>query len=143
MKVIGDMVYSEDSSICKAAEHMGVNSKVGKVFKVMVERFRTLYEGSMRNSIQSENKQSNDGSKSISFEGKTDSALEELDNISVGMKMDLFEDKTKTWIASTIVELERRSSELLFITVSKDGYDQTFNENIQFPNSNKIDYCSN
>lgn len=35
-KVIGDMVYSEDSSICKSSEHMGVNSKVGKSFKVMV-----------------------------------------------------------------------------------------------------------
>jgi hypothetical protein len=59
------------------------------------------------------------------------------------MKMDLFDDKSKTWIASTIVELERRSSELLFITVSKDGYEKEFNENIQFPNPNKIDYCSN
>ena len=51
VKVIGDMVYSEDSSLCKAAEHMGVNSKVGKVFKVMVQRFRTLYDAGMRNAI--------------------------------------------------------------------------------------------
>ena len=51
VKVLGDMVYAEDSSLCKSSEHMGVNSKVGKVFKVVVERFRTLYEGASRNSI--------------------------------------------------------------------------------------------
>lgn len=79
--MLGDMVYAEDSSLCKSSEHMGVNSKVGKVFKVVVERFRTLYEGGSRNGIQSEGKSSSDGSKSVSFEGKKDLGLEELDNM--------------------------------------------------------------
>ena len=54
--VMGDLIYSEDSSICRASEHMGVNTKLGTVFKVIVERFRTQYEAAIRNAIQSEGK---------------------------------------------------------------------------------------
>lgn len=49
-KVFGSKVYSEDSSLCKASEHMGVNQK-GKRFKVLVERFRNMYENSASNGI--------------------------------------------------------------------------------------------
>ena len=44
--------------------------------------------------------------------------------------MDLFDDKKKQWLPCKIIELERRSSTLLFLTVNKDGYDAQFNENI-------------
>lgn len=78
---------------------MGVNSKVGKVFKVVVERFRTLYEGASRNGIQSQGKATTDGSKSVSFEGKKDLGLEELDNMEVGFKVDFYINKQKKWVA--------------------------------------------
>jgi heme/copper-type cytochrome/quinol oxidase subunit 2 len=67
-------VYSEDSSICKSSEHSGVNLK-GMRFKVIVERFRNMYESSIKNTIQSEYKITNTGSKSMSFEVIKDDSL--------------------------------------------------------------------
>jgi hypothetical protein len=37
-KIYGSISYTEDSSICKAASHMGVLGSNLKPFKVMVER---------------------------------------------------------------------------------------------------------
>ena len=38
-KVYGSLIYSEDSSLCKSATHMGVNIKKEIEFKVLVDKF--------------------------------------------------------------------------------------------------------
>lgn len=38
-KVYGSLMYSEESSICKASAHMGINIKKDIEFKVLVDKF--------------------------------------------------------------------------------------------------------
>ena len=48
VNIYGNMVYSEDSSLCKAAAHMGVLTSTSfnkpSKFVVVIERGRNLYE---------------------------------------------------------------------------------------------------
>jgi hypothetical protein len=52
-----------------------------------------MYESSIGNTIQSEYKITNTGSKSMSFEVIKDDSLVELDSIKVGQKLDLYNTK--------------------------------------------------
>jgi len=83
VKVYGNQVYSEDSSLCKASEHLGVNVP-NKKFKVIIERFRNLYEGGASNGIITESKMTNEGSISVTFQTVKDDTLVEMDKIFVG-----------------------------------------------------------
>lgn len=52
MDIYGNMVYSEDSSICKSATHMGVlSSTVPTPFEILIEKGLNQYESGFRNGI--------------------------------------------------------------------------------------------
>lgn len=71
-KVYGSLMYSEESSICKASSHMGVNIKKEIEFKVLVDKFQSSYDSEIKNNIQSEGKEVESGQMSITFEGIKD-----------------------------------------------------------------------
>ena len=108
-KVYGSLMYSEESSICKASAHMGINIKKDIEFKVLVDKFQSSYESAVKNNIQSEGKEVESGKLSITFEGVKDVDQEVLDNVFVGMKVDLFDSKTKQWLMASVSELDRKS----------------------------------
>ena len=78
----------------------------------------------------SESKITNEGSKSITFEAIKDESLVEMDNIKVGMKMDLYEENKKIWIPATVKQLERRNLNILFLTINLNGFPAEFDQNI-------------
>eukprot|EP01053_Blabericola_migrator_P005697 Blabericola_migrator_1__5696@NODE_288_length_10293_cov_65_527675_g237_i0_p1_GENE_NODE_288_length_10293_cov_65_527675_g237_i0NODE_288_length_10293_cov_65_527675_g237_i0_p1_ORF_typecomplete_len1450_score326_59LCCL/PF03815_19/5_1e08LCCL/PF03815_19/1_6e20LCCL/PF03815_19/0_0052LCCL/PF03815_19/2e02SRCR/PF00530_18/1_5e12SRCR/PF00530_18/1_4e18Laminin_G_3/PF13385_6/4_5e06SRCR_2/PF15494_6/44SRCR_2/PF15494_6/0_0019Pentaxin/PF00354_17/0_0053_NODE_288_length_10293_cov_65_527675_g237_i031187467 len=51
--IVGDVIYSPDSPICKAAVHVGVSNDEGASFIAILTHGQTSYSGSLRNSIQS------------------------------------------------------------------------------------------
>lgn len=74
--VIGTMIYTEDSSICKSAIHSGIGSKdKPSEFILVIANGEALYEGSLQNAISSAS--SKDGSRSFIF--KKAKQLTEID----------------------------------------------------------------
>lgn len=141
-KVFGSRVYSEDSSICKSSQHMGVNM-VNKQFKVIVERFRNMYESSSQNGITSNDKITNTGSKSITFQAIKDSSLKALDDLKINQKLDIYDQKKQKWTPGFIRTIDRRKLNLLILKIAFDGFAPEFDESIQFPSPDRIDYCGN
>lgn len=76
----------------------------------------------------------------MSFEAIKDDALAALDNMKVGMKMDLFDQKKKKWQPAVVRALDRRQLNLLFLTIALDGYSQEFDESLRFPNE-RLEMC--
>ena len=65
--IYGTLIYTEDSAICKAGEHMGVN-KPGIPFTVMVQQIKSSYEGANKAGIQSLDAKGGKGTRSITFQ---------------------------------------------------------------------------
>ncbi len=74
-----------------------------------------MYESSIGNTIQSEYKIINTGSKSLSFEVIKDDSLVELDSIKVGQKLDLYNTKKQKWVPAYVRSLDRRKLRMLFL----------------------------
>ena len=62
------MVYSEDSSFCKAAFHSGVLEKADRAVKVKIEAVLDEYVKNGRNGIESKHKKGKGGKFSVRFE---------------------------------------------------------------------------
>lgn len=57
--IYGDLIYSDDSSACKAASHAGALDIKGGEVKIMIVNAEQLYKSGLRNGIKSESKASN------------------------------------------------------------------------------------
>ena len=70
VNIYGSLIYSEDSSLCKAAYHMGVISASGGLFSVLIGPRQTNYKPETRNGITSDMKVSSP--RSVTFEAVQD-----------------------------------------------------------------------
>ena len=137
VNIYGDMIYSEDSSICKAATHSGSLQKPGAIVKLSVLRGESLYKAGVRNGVKSNSKPTT--KLAISFASETEKSGS--DQVTAGMKCDVFDKKLNKWMAGSIVSAERIDNKFIKCTVSKEGYGAEFNEIITWPDPERVTFC--
>ena len=136
-KIYGDGIYSEDSSICKAAFHAGVLGRAGEKVRLTVVRGESFYKSNSRNGILSNGKQST----GVAIQFQQTKSKENSEGFKAGMKIDVFDEKLSKWLPGVVENSEKVSKKFSKITVSKEGYGADSNEVIQWPNKDKLAYC--
>ena len=139
VNIYGSLIYSEDSSLCKAAYHMGVISAGGGVFSVLIGPSQLHYNPETRNGITSDMKISSP--RSVTFEAIQDEKSLLINGLFLGMKVDIFDSQLKNWSPGMVIRIDNRQRKNCKVLVSKEGYSAEFNENINWPDPQKIDYC--
>ena len=142
--IYGEEIYSDDSSICKAAFHSGALLSANQDVKMIVVRGEPYYPASVRGGVKSQGK---GGTRmAVKFEAKkTDGSGSSGDggqvDLKVGAKVDIFDNKLNIWLPGVVELAERISQKELTVTIRKEGYDQSFNEILKYPNKDKITLC--
>lgn len=139
VNIYGSLIYSEDSSICKSAYHMGVISASGGQFSVLIGPSQNGYKPETRNGITSDMKVSSP--RSITFEALPDQKTTEISTVSLGMKVDIFDQQLAQWLPGMVIRIDHRDRLNCKVLVAKEGYSSSFNENVDWPNEGKITYC--
>ena len=135
--IYGDGIYSEDSSICKAAFHAGVLTKGGDKIKLTIVRGESFYKSGQRNGIQSNAKQT----QGVGIQFQQIKTKEASIDFKIGMKLDIYDLKLKKWLPGYIETSEPVSRKFTKLTIRKEGYGPEDNEVIQWPNPDKLKYC--
>lgn len=139
VNIYGSMIYSEDSSICKAAYHMGVIPASGGLFAVLIGPSQPHYAPETKNGITSDMKISSP--RSITFESLPNEKAKEISSVFLGMKVDIFDQQLSQWLPAMVIRIDRQEQRNCKVLVSKEGYSSEFNENIDWPDPGKIDFC--
>lgn len=139
VNIYGSLVYSEDSSICKAAYHMGVIPANGASFSVLISPGQHNYKPVTRNGITSDLKTSSP--RSITFEALADVKTKEIGSVFLGMKLDLFDERLNHWVPGSVLRIDNRNKGDCKVLIAKEGFSSSFNENLNWPNPEKLDYC--
>lgn len=135
--IYGDGIYSEDSSLCKAAFHAGVLSKAGDKLKVAIVRGESFYKSSERNGVKSSSKQVS----GVGVQFQMVKSKESNENLKPGMKLDIYDGQLQKWLPGIIESAEKISIKFTKLTIKKEGYSAENNEIIQWPNKEKLVYC--
>ena len=135
--IYGDGIYSEDSSICKAAFHAGVLQKAGDKVKLTVVRGESFYKSGQRNGIKSAGKQV----PGVGIQFQVVKSKENTDNLKLGMKVDVYDGKLQKWLPGDIENIEKINKKTSKLTIKKEGYGPETNEILQWPNPEKVTYC--
>ena len=138
-KIHGDIVYSDDSSICKAAAHMGTVPPAGGEVTVKIMAGENSYKGENKNGITSESKGNSDAS--ISFIKMEDLSAAEANAVFVGMQVDSFDTKLKKWMKGTVKEVKREGKTNVSILIGREGYGEEFDTKEDWSNREAVDYC--
>jgi hypothetical protein len=140
-KIYGDLKYSKDSAICKAAFHADILKKPQESFWIKFEVGLSLYPSQMRNGVKSSAKTYSD--LSIKFETAVD-----LDNviINTGSKLDVLDPKgSGTWLPMVITNIIDSGlvKKLSLILESAEGASASDSESftLDYPNKNQINTC--
>ena len=141
--IYGEEIYSDDSSICKAAFHSGALLSANEKVKMVVVRGEPYYPASVRGGVKSQGR----GSSRMAFKfevvknsngGGGDGGQVDLQS---GAKVDIFDNKLSIWLPGVVEGVERVSQKELKVTIRKEGYDQSYNEVLKYPNKDKITLC--
>ncbi len=136
--IYGDLKYSKDSSICKAAFHSGVLSKANGLVWLVFENGLQKYSSIVRSGVKSKGKGRSD--MTISFE-----LVKEQNDLPVntGVKIDFLDPKgSGEWLAGMIILVEDSGEEAKTLTVKVENSDQNNGEfKLNFPNKKKIAEC--
>lgn len=135
--IYGDGIYSEDSSICKAAFHAGAISKAGDKVKLAVVRGESYYKSADRSGINSQAKRVS----GVGIQFEAIKSKENAANIKAGMKVDVLDGKLKRWLPGIVEAAERVNQKSTKITIKKEGYGPEANVEIQWPNPERVTYC--
>lgn len=101
--IYGDMKYSKDSAICKAAYHSGVLTQRNQIFWLKFENGASDYSSTIRSGIKSKNKSFSE--LSISFENALDVDSKVI--INLGGKFDLLDPNgSGLWLPAVIMKVE-------------------------------------
>ena len=135
--IYGDLKYSKDSSICKAAYHAGILTKAGQNISIIFEEGLKKYKSQIRSGIKSKNRGHSD--ITISFEGVKD---ENQIPVNTGVKIDFLDPKgSGEWLPGIITQVTD-SGDNKMITVKVEGTEQNSGEHkLSFPNQKKIQEC--
>ena len=64
-----------------------------------------------------------------------------MDLLKQGMKIDVYDDGLKQWMAGDIEALERVNALSAKLVVTKENMPEDSKESIVWPNSDKLDFC--
>ena len=136
-KIYGDMKYSRDSAICKAAYHSGFLKKSQSLLWLVFESPLNVYNSSVRSGVKSNHKAYSD--LTISFENVADAG--DLP-VATGVKIDLLDPNgSGKWLPGIISTVED-SGENKILSVKIEFSEQNSEElKLHFPNKKKIVEC--
>ena len=134
--VYGDLKYSKDSSICKAAFHSGILQKNNGLVWLVFENSLQKYPSMVRSGIKSKSKGKSD--LTISFEPvKDESDLP----VNTGVKIDFLDPNgSGQWLPGIIILIEDSGEEAKILTVKGENTDCA-DFKLNFPNKKKIAEC--
>lgn len=136
--IYGDLKYSRDSSICKAAYHSGNLQKPNSLVWLVFENGLQKYNSVNRSGLKSKSKGKSD--LTISFE-----LVQEENNIPIntGVKIDFLDPKgSGEWLAGIVFLVEDSGEDAKLLTVKLENSDSDNGEfKIKFPDKKKITEC--
>jgi len=120
VNIYGSLIYSEDSSLCKAAYHMGVISASGGLFSVLIGPRQMNYKPETRNGITSDMKVSSP--RSVTFEAVMDEKTQQIGELFLGMKVDIFDQKLDRWVPGIIIRIDNGRKGICKVLINKEGF---------------------
>lgn len=136
-KIYGDLNYSKDSAICKAAYHAGKLTKPNEIIWVKFGDGLSSYPSQMRNGIKSKSKTHSDLTISFALAAGLDNII-----ISTGSKLDVLDPKgSGTWLAMVITNIIDSGivKKLNLILENNESNSQAYTLN--YPNKSQISAC--
>ncbi len=135
--VYGDMKYSKDSSICKAAFHSGVLFKPGEVILVKFDVGMNNYKSQLRNGIKSKSKSFSE--LTISFDESTnDDAI----NIRNGTKIDILDPNgSGTWLPALISDITDSGEQKKLTCTVENNQGISKKLVVNYPNKSQVKPC--
>lgn len=135
--VYGDLKYTKDSAICKAAYHSGILSKPKEVIWIKFHEGLNNYPSQTRNGVKTKGKSFSE--LSITFE-----TAQSQDNIVIntGSKFDLLDPNgSGTWLPAVILNIED-SGQMKKITVNIEKTEGNTSQHIvNYPDKSRIMPC--
>lgn len=136
--IYGNLKYSKDSSICKAAFHSGMIKQPNALVWLVFENGLQKYDSATRSGFKSKSKGRSD--LTISFETVLD---ENYLPVSPGVKVDFLDPKgSGEWLAGIISTVEDSGEEGKLLTITIENSENPNQEyKLSFPDKKKISEC--